>query len=254
MPSRKKTPTTGGLNKGHWVALGLSLALLNVSPYGREFWGKLFGRSGGAGRAAVSGQSGTAAAQERLDFGALTNDLAAFNEWFLSDAQAPVAEIRIVRQEEIAAFVSEPGDAVRQLWAVPIGGTVKTDSGWAAVMGPNILTRGTIILPSETLCGYQVLSVSRQCIWLVAFFDQPPEDELPTLSWPNIEGIRTMPGRRGPDRVELRRGVFVRRNDDIAFAGGARMKVGRLWPTAVHLRYYVPGESAKLDLLCVVMP
>lgn len=143
---------------------------------------------------------------------------------------------------------------IPRLWPVDIRGTFHdADAGWLALFGNRTLRPGAVIPPDDIFCGYQVLNVSRRCVWLLAFADENRKQELPPLRWPDLERI-VLSSDREPQQIELRPGIMVRPGQSIDFRRTrARMTVDRLWSNAVHFRYQPSGSGEVLDLLCVLV-
>lgn len=147
---------------------------------------------------------------------------------------------------------------VRSPWPVPVSGTSLSKDGWIAAVGPRILREGDDIRPSEGLCGYQVLSISRRCVWFAAYYKESPKRYLHGIDWPDLKGVRVGSGNESqPERLELRSNCFLRPGDAILFKRtNSRMILDRLWPNAAKFRYEL-AESSQTDrmlaLLCVIV-
>lgn len=143
---------------------------------------------------------------------------------------------------------------ILRLWSVDIRGTVHDqDAGWMALFGQETLSAGDRIAADAVRCGYQVLHVTRRCVWLLAMGSERKQAKLPLLRWPDLERIVLSPDRK-PLQVELRPGVTVGPGDSIDFRSTrARITVDRLWPNAAHFRYQPAGSRAVYDLVCILV-
>jgi hypothetical protein len=235
------------LRKSYLVVLGLALVVmlvLNPSVVRGLF------RTGGARKNVPHApRVGAGALHEREDLTSIRRDVAVFSDWLQG---APGAEIVIQRESVV---VLTPPTHVRALWPVPVSGTsLSVDGNWIAAVGCSVLKTGDVIGPSAALCGYQVLNITRRCVWLAAFYTDQPTDGLPTLKWPDIEGVHTSLVKSEPNWVELRRGVAVHPRDALVFPStGARMVLDRLWPNVVHFRYEPSDGGDHIDLMCVIV-
>lgn len=141
------------------------------------------------------------------------------------------------------------------LWVVPISGTSLSREGWIAAAGSNILRVGDDIAPSPRLCGYRVLSISRRCVWLAAYYDEQDRDRLPPIRWPDIAGVLMSSGKNPePAMLKLRQGTFLRPGGGIRFKRTqSRLILDRLWDHAVHFRYESRDNGRMYNLLCVIV-
>lgn len=257
MPPRKPpAPSPTSISKGHLIVLGLALAFMFFAFGGLDGLVKLLSKSTSVAGTGQGGAGPGTGLPADMDFRALTNELAMFSDWILSEDGAPSANIRIQQRASVRRDKGASRQPlVREVWVVPVGGTVYSDGGWIAAIGPKLFKPGEKIAPSPTKCGYLVSSVSYKCVWFVAFYGEEPEEELPVIDWFDIEAIRLSSGPRPePDRIEFRSGKFMRLSQSIAFrTTGAEMVLEKLWRDAVQFRY-VSGEGLVLDLLCVVLP
>jgi hypothetical protein len=163
---------------------------------------------------------------------------------------------------------------VRSMWPVPVSGTYLAKEGWKMAVGSHILEKGDTIHPSASLCGYQVISISRRCVWFAAFYDDDglSEKNLPSIRWPDLKRVIMASGdsrenkdgnnmrRRSnlqPASLELRTNLFLRPGDAILFnRTKSKMLLDRLWPNAAKFRYHAAEQDKSgvmLDLLCVIV-
>ena len=97
----------------------------------------------------------------------------------------------------------------RRHWLVPVASCRTAKSGRcdsrAFISGMDRgLVEGEVISPSVGKCGYRILSISDNCVWFEAFYDdEPPEDKLPRGPWPDFSRIDTIPPVPPPGRLML---------------------------------------------------
>jgi hypothetical protein len=143
---------------------------------------------------------------------------------------------------------------VPKVWPIRIAGVAESDSGWIALCGGSAKKVGDLIEPKGQNCGYQVLSVSHRCVWLMAYGDANNMPKMPgEAKWGDLDGIvRSADGR--PEAVDLGRGRALKSGDSIVSGTGARLTVDDLWVNAVHFRFLPSGhQHSVIDLVCVLM-
>ena len=151
---------------------------------------------------------------------------------------------------------------IRRRWLVPVAGCRARDLNGrygSMVYFPGVgkgLAEGAVISPGKGKCGYNILSISDRCVWFEAFYeDEPKEDVLPRIDWPDFSRIETgasipPPGRLvldgdrcfyPGDAIKLPNGGFYMYVDDLLDGKGV---VFRLLDSTMH-----PVK----DLLCVIV-
>ncbi len=243
--------TTGGLSKGHIIALGLSLVILFASPGGRKQLSKII-KIPEFGTSRPARENTRRATRNIEDMATVRRDVEAFNMWLLNEAE--VANIRIDRGTETPIVLSNSLSSERAVWRIPVSGVAFRDGQLEVLLQQYRLRVGDSIPATETRCGYQLISVTRRSIWFAAF-DKEPHASLEGLRLSDIQSIHlSMDASAAPTEVELRPGITAAPGDTVRFEhSGARMQVQHLWRNAVHFRYEDAGQSGMLDLLCVIL-
>jgi len=144
---------------------------------------------------------------------------------------------------------------MRSTWPVDIVGIVGGDeAGWTAIRGNRAYAVGDLIdPPDDTRTPYQVVNVSRQCVWLRV---QEPSamEPSPVRRWslPDIRRIVLSPTMI-PARVEIREGVSLAPGESLTFgATGSSLTAESLWRNSVHFRYRLASGEVH-DLVCVIV-
>ena len=253
MPPVTKQEEAPLLRKSYLIGLGVA-AIIALLLSGSRLWdmASAWFKSSEA-PSVIRIERGASGSLENL--AATNKELAVFQNW-LSGADVPVIVIR--KPVEIAD--NTPGrdperkKTVRAVWPVPIQGTTYSRDGWVAFCADGKLKPGNVIYPSEKLCGYQVVGVTRRCVWLLAFLSDKPSEENYSGVWPDIGGVRMgLQKPFAPESVELKSGEFVSCNDVIVFGNGARLTVLDLWPRGAHFRLQSPNGAKPLELVCIVV-
>ena len=143
---------------------------------------------------------------------------------------------------------------LRKVWAVPVNGTI----GGKVIVGREgrSLVVGDCIMGSGEYCGYRVLSVSPNCVWFEAFYeDTPPAKTLPENSWPDFARVDFNPPVPPTGRLVYRKGRYFWPNETIRLPySGYMINLDRLiQPNAVHFRFLTADQKFLTDLVCVVV-
>ena len=123
-------------------------------------------------------------------------------------------EPEVQPKEKLRKEENPPADVRRRHWLVPVASCRTAMSGRcdsrAFISGMDRgLAEGEVISPSVGKCGYRVLSISDNCVWFEAFYDdEPPEDKLPRGPWPDFSRIDTIPPVPPPGRLMLGKRQF----------------------------------------------
>jgi hypothetical protein len=190
------------------------------------------------------------------DLRAISKDLVEFQQW-VTHAAVPGIVIVGPESDVPTGITNDVPPAERDVWFVPIQGTTYTGAGWVAYCADRELRAGDLIRPSVTRCGYQVMSVSRHCVWLNAFVTDTPAEAAPSGGWPDIRGIRGSQQKPfDAERVELDNGASLKLGDAIVFQrSGTRLAVKRLclWPQGVQFRIDSEGGAKTNDVVCILV-
>ncbi len=141
---------------------------------------------------------------------------------------------------------------LRKVWAVPVNATV----GGKVIIGNKSLEVGKCIMGSGEYCGYRVLSVSPNCVWFEAFFDDtPPAPTLPENIWPDFARVDFTPPVPPTGRLVYRKGRYFWPNETIRLPySGSLINIDRIiQPNAVHFRFLTADQKPHRDLVCVVV-
>ena len=128
-------------------------------------------------------------------------------------------------------------------------------------MSGKMVGPGDEIPATEDSCGYRVLDVLHQCVWLQAFFLGRPDAELESGDWPEIEAIEHELDRPGvPHRVRFAKsgrntsGKKIARGETLVFGDScARLVIEQLWLRGVHFAYRPRSGEGNIDLVCVLV-
>lgn len=254
MAARKKEKDSL-LGKEYLYALGVAFLVL-ASFRGFDTIGKLFKSFSWSSAARQERAAEEASRKLSEELRVLRTDIESFNEWFLDDEGARAGEVIIIRAENAITAQTVPTKTRRSLWPVPVNGTMYTEGAWIAAVGSHVLEVGSIINPSSDLCGYQVISISRNSVWFVPLMEDNMKVDLDLgIRLPDMMAIHYAEGGKFiPERLEVRRNLFLHKEDKMKFKNtGSELVLKHLWPMAANFRYHSADDAVNLDLICVLV-
>jgi hypothetical protein len=170
------------------------------------------------------------------------------------DVESEVQPKEKLRKEE-----NPPADVRRRHWLVQVASCRTAMRGRydsrAFISGMDRgLAEGEVISPSVGKCGYRVLSISDNCVWFEAFYDdEPPKDKLPHVTWPDFSRIDTISPTPPPGCLMLGKRKFWL-GDAIKLPSGCYLMVDDfLDGKAAVFRLLDSGMRPVRDLLCVIV-
>ena len=244
---------------GAFAALVLVLVVVLV-PFGLEEIGEATGLFAFPAKKTVVGwfslggnasPGGRSANVPPVDWERYRQDLADFTAWAERQGVAVVAqplhEVEVIDVREDDAEKPE-----RQIWHVPVvsctsGGAGNREKGYVFVSGfDHPLEEGSVIAPSETLCGYEIVFVGERSVWLRAVFENEGDVRMGRIRFPEftrVEGESLVRGLR----------KYVARDAFPLASGGWLMIDSFRPPDGVLFKILDENRHAAASILCIVI-
>lgn len=199
------------------------------------------------GASASAGRGGAAA--RPVDWERYRQELETFSLW--AEERRSLA-VSLPRDPEPAPPPPPPPKPERRVWPVPVASCTAGDpsvrkKGYAYISGfDRVFTEGSMVAPSDELCGYEIACIGERTVWFRAVFED--ESDIPTGAvrlpeFTRVEGETLVWGNRR-HRV----------GDEFSIAAGESLRIDSfLPPDGVVFKLYGKNRQTADTLLCVVI-
>lgn len=197
-----------------------------------------------------SAAEGASKKMVKVDWARYRNDLEEFSRWaeghrnvVISLPKAPVEVIK-VKEEEVKPE--------RRMWCLPVVSCTGADpvggrKGYVFVSGfDKPLEEGSMIAPSEELCGYEIVFIGERSVWLRVVSDPEGDERMGIVKFPEFERIE------GASLVKDRRRYVAR--DAFSLASGGWLMIDSFMPPDGAV-FKILDENRRVvtTILCIVI-
>ena len=153
---------------------------------------------------------------------------------------------------EVEIEVEEEQKPERKMWAVPVASCTSGDAvdggrGYVFISGfDRPFREGTLIAPSESLCGYEIVFVGERSVWFRAVFESEGDTPMGIVKFPEftrVDGACLMRGSR----------QYVARDAFPMKSGGWLMIDSFMPPNGVVFKILDEHRREVASILCVVI-
>ncbi len=191
---------------GTFVAVVFALVVV-LLPFGLEEIGETTGLFKFPVRKTISGWFSPPAAEKRggdtfkpVDWERYRHDLEEFTKW--ADERR-IVMIKLPTEPIVIRVVEEVEKPKRRMWPVPVSGCtagnpVTGTKGYVFISNcENMFREGSVLKPTEELCGYEIVSVGERTVWFRAVFndDDSPMGIMRFPEFTRVDGERLVLGR-----------------------------------------------------------
>lgn len=244
---------------GAFVAIVFALVVV-LLPFGLEQIGEVTGMFQFSVMKSVKGWFAPAAgvrAQrdgtlQPVDWGRYRRDLEDFTQW--AECRDCVA-ISLPPQGVEEIQVDESGEKPeRRIWLVPVASCTASDAndrerGYVFISGlGNPFEEGSMIAPSDELCGYEIVSVGERTVWLRAVFEDQGDVPMGVVGFKKFEFTRI-----DGDCLVRGNSKYVARDAFPLASGGWLMVDSFMPPDGVVFKILDEGRGEVATILCVVI-